>query len=447
MNGKTMGVGVLALVFGVTTAFGVKTFLDAQASRPPQVVVEQAKTATVVVAKVRIPLGKTVTADDVTTKDWPADMVPAGATDDVAKVVNRAALATLVPNEPVLNEKLATGPRDDLASRLGTGMRAFTIHLPTVGSGVAGFILPGNKVDVLLTVSDLPSLKDSGPMTVTLLQGVEILAVDQQLEAPAANKTDPKELRSVTLAVTGTQAAKLALAGSKGTLNLALRNQSDGQGTVTDPVTLSDLQFLQEPPVGSTLNVAVTAAHAPAPLSTHLEVGMRAFTIRSSLWSGLAGLLLPGDNVDVLLTVTDQATAKEIGAVTVTLVQGVEVLAIDQLLEAPASNKTEPGNKSEPNAQHAVTLAVTPVQAARLALAETKGTLNLSLRGKADNAEAAAAPVTVADLEFPKAPLTVSEVPEPQPVVLQIRTLRGTQNGMVSVHPVERTERMSASRR
>lgn len=444
MNAKTMGVGVLALVFGVTTAFGVKTFLDAQANRPPEIRVEQAKTATVVVAKVRIPLGKTVTEDDVTTKDWPADMVPAGATDSVAKVVNRAALATLVPNEPVLNEKLATGPRDDLASRLGPGMRAFTIHLPTVGSGVAGFILPGNKVDVLLTVSDLPSLKDSGPMTVTLLQGVEILAVDQHLEAPAANKTDPKELRSVTLAVTGTQAAKLALAGSKGTLNLALRNQSDELGTVADPVTLSDLQFLQESPVASTTPVE---AAAPAALSTHLEVGMRAFTIRSSLWSGLAGLLLPGDNVDVLLTVTDQATAKEIGSVTVTLVQGVEVLAIDQLLEVPASNKTEPGNKSEPSAQHAVTLAVTPIQAARLALAETKGTLNLSLRGKADNAEAAAAPVTVADLEFPKAPLTVSEVPEPQSVVLQIRTLRGTQSGMTSVRPVERTERMSASRR
>ena len=435
MNSKTVGVGVLALVFGVTTAFGIKTFLDAQANRPPQVVVEKAKTVMVVVAKTRIAVGKTVTADDVESREWPADLVPAGATDNIDKVVNRAALATIVKDEPILNEKLAKGKRHDLAMQLGPGMRAFTIHIPTAGSSVAGFILPGNKVDVLLTVMDLPSLKDSGPMTVTLLQAIEILAVDQQLEAPEANKIDPKELKSVTLAVTATQAAKLALAGSRGALNLALRNPNDEQGLATEPVTLADLQFLQE---GS---VEVTAAHAPASLASRLEVGMRAYTIRASLWSGLAGLMLPGDNVDVLLTVTDQATAKEIGAVTVTLIQGVEVLAVDQLLETPASNKTEP------SPQHAVTLAVTPIQAARLALAETKGTLSLSLRGEADAEKPVATPVTVADLEFPKASRSEPEVTAPAPVVLHIRTLRGSQNGLTSVYPIEKSERVAASRR
>ena len=440
MNARTIGVGVLALVFGVTTAFGVKTFLDAQANRPPQVVVEKAKTATVVVAKVRIPQGKTVAAEDVESKEWPADLIPAGAADSIDKVVHRAALSTIIKDEPLLDEKLAKGPRVDLASRLQPGMRAFTINIPTVGSNVAGFILPGNKVDVLLTVMDLPSLKDTGPMTVTLLQAIEILAVDQQTEAPAANKMDAKELRSVTLAVTATQAAKLALAGSRGSLNLALRNPTDEQGLATEPVTLADLQFLQE---GSAGKVEVTTAHAPASLASRLDVGMRAYTIRASLWSGLAGLMLPGDNVDVLLTVTDQATAKEIGAVTVTLIQGVEVLAVDQLLETPASHKTDP------NPQHAVTLAVTPIQAARLALAETKGTLSLSLRGEADAEKPVAAPVTVADLEFPKetpsAPPAVAPAPAAAPVVLHIRTLRGTQNGLTSVFPIENRERGSVA--
>ena len=83
----------------------------------------------------------------------------------------------------------------------------------------------------------------------TLLQAVEILAVDQQLEAPADNKMDPKELRSVTLAVNPGQAAKLALGGTKGQLSLTLRNDTDGAGAVTDPVTLADLQFLQELPI------------------------------------------------------------------------------------------------------------------------------------------------------------------------------------------------------
>lgn len=441
MNARTVGVGVLALVFGIATAAGVKSYLDTQANRPPEVVVEKAKTTSVIVAKITIPQGKTVHEADLEVKEWPADLVPVGATDNMEKVVKRAALATIYKEEPILDAKLAPGPRDDLASHLPAGMRAFTIHIPTVGSGVGGFILPGNKVDILLTVSDLPSLRETGPMTVTLLQGIEILAVDQEMEAPPANKVDPKELHSVTLAVTANQAAKLALAGSRGTLTLTLRNPEDKDATIAEPVTLADLQFLQEPPkdAGAT---EVTVAHAPPSLATHLDAGLRAYTIRASMWSGVAGLILPGDNVDVLLTVTDQSAAKEIGGVTVTLLQGIEVLAVDQLLEPPSANKTEPKQ------EHAVTLAVTPTQAARLALAETKGSLSLSLRGLTDDETTVAAPVTVADLEFP-APPSVPEVkaeptptpPPAVPVVLHIRTLRGTQNGVTSVYPIETRDR------
>ena len=442
MNARTVGVAALALVFGVASAFGVKAYLDAQANRPPEIVVEKAKTTSVVVAKITIPRGKTVTDADVEAKEWPTELVPAGAARDIKDVVNRAALTTIYGEELLLNEKLAKGPRDDLASHLGSGMRAFTIHIPTVGSGVAGFILPGNKVDVLLTVSDLPSLKETGPMTVTLLQGVEILAVDQQLEAPAANKMDPKELHSVTLAVTATQAAKLALAGSKGSLNLALRNPTDEQGAATDVVTLADLQFLQEtPPTVAEKPVLPTAVS----LASQLAIGMRAYTIKATLSSGVAGLILPKDKVDVLLTAEDKSTTnnEESKSVTVTLLQGVEVLAIDQLLEAPVANKTEPKQ------QYVVTLAVTPVQAAQLALAETKGTLSLSLRSANDANEVVTVPVTVADLKLPeRSPPVVetkTQVAPPAPVVLHIRTLRGSQNGLTSVYPLQDTERSVAA--
>ena len=442
MNARTVGVGVLALVFGVATAFGVKTYLDLQANRPPEVVVEKAKTTSVVVAKLQIPHGKTVVEADVETKEWPADLVPDGAMDNIEKVIKRAALATIIKGEPILDEKLAAGPRQDLASHLAPGMRAFTIHCPTAGSGVAGFILPGNKVDVLLTVSDLPSLKETGPMTVTLMQGIEILAVDQQLEAPVANKMDPKELHSVTLAVTATQAAKLALGGSKGTLNLALRNPADEQGAATEVVTLADLQFLPEtPPTVAEKPVLPTAVS----LASQLAIGMRAYTIKATLSSGVAGLILPKDKVDVLLTAEDKSTKsnEESKSVTVTLLQGVEVLAIDQLLEAPVANKTEPKQ------QYVVTLAVTPVQAAQLALAETKGMLSLSLRSANDANEVVTVPVTVADLKLPeRSPPTTETKPEvapPAPVVLHIRTLRGSQNGLTSVYPLHEPERSVAA--
>lgn len=443
MKARTIVVGILAVVFGVSCAVGVKAFLDAQAARPPKVVVEKAETKTVLSAKRTIPHGKTITADDVQVQEWPASMVSKGIVDTLEDVVNHAALVTIYEGDVILKVKLATGPTHDLASHLAPGMRAFTIHTPTIGSGVAGFILPGNKVDVLLTVTDLPSLKESGAMTVTILQGVEILAVDQETEAPASSKIDPGQMHSVTLAVTGSQASKLALAGSKGTLNLALRNATDQIEEPTDPVTLSDLQYLKDQ-VNANGNTEKPAPEVPVSLATHLAAGMRAFTIKATLSSGVAGLVLPRDRVDVLLTITEQRGASDATeAVTVSLMQDIEILAVDQLLDAPAANKTEP------KSQYVVTLAVSPVQAATLALAETKGALSLSLRSPNDNNTGdPAARVTIADLKLPErtTPVThnVQKV-NPQTPELRIRTLRGTQNGVTTVYPMNETERSVGS--
>jgi pilus assembly protein CpaB len=128
-------------------------------------------------------------------------------------------------------------------------MRAFTIHTPQVASSVGGFILPGNKVDVLLTMtSNNPHDFTGGAVTTTILQNVEILAVDQRLDAPSENKVDPNHLQSVTLLVTPDQAAKLELGQNKGSLHLTLRNPEDSAAAKTQPATLSGLQFYQEKP-------------------------------------------------------------------------------------------------------------------------------------------------------------------------------------------------------
>src|SRR5262249_56623723 len=124
-----------------------------------------------------------------------------------------------------------------------------TISTTTLASGVAGFILPGSKVDVLLTVTRTgTSDPTGGGQTSTLLQDVEILAVDQLVKAPADNRVDPKELRSVTLLVTPQQAAKLDLGQNKGILHLSLRNPEDHAPAVTRPATLADLGLYAEPP-------------------------------------------------------------------------------------------------------------------------------------------------------------------------------------------------------
>ena len=193
-----------------------------------------------------LPKGTRVSADAVKIRDYPKDLVPNGAVTQLKDAMDRVANIPLAKDEPLLEAKLTVGR--GLDALIPNGMRAFTITTSLV-SGVAGFILPGSKVDVLLTISnhgtDDPT---GGGSTTTLLQNVEILAVDQRVDAPADNKVDAKELRSVTLLVTPQQAAKLDLGQNKGTLHLSLRHPKDTAAAATVPATLKGIQFDQERP-------------------------------------------------------------------------------------------------------------------------------------------------------------------------------------------------------
>jgi pilus assembly protein CpaB len=230
---------MLALVFGGSAAVGVNSLVSkSQGARP------NLETVPVVVAVTDIPRGGMIKADLVRTREYPKDMVPTGAITKVQDALDRAVFIPLVREEPVLDAKLAPrGAGRGMAALIPQGMRAFTIHTPSVASGVAGFILPGNKVDVLLTMDS-----KGGSMTTTLLQNMEILAVDQRIDAPAENKVDSNQLRSVTLLVTPDQAAKLELGQSKGSLHLTLRNLKDDQPVDAHPARLAELEGYQEPP-------------------------------------------------------------------------------------------------------------------------------------------------------------------------------------------------------
>jgi pilus assembly protein CpaB len=159
-------------------------------------------------------------------------------------------MAGIVAGEPILESKLAS--RDSgrgLAALIPEGMRAYTIQTSRVASNVAGFILPGNSVDVLLTLKGNYNDTTGGGSTTTLLQAVEILAVDQRLDAPVDNKINPRELGSVTLLVTPEQAALLDLGQNMGTLTLSLRNPEDAAESLARPATVNDIRFRQEKPV------------------------------------------------------------------------------------------------------------------------------------------------------------------------------------------------------
>ena len=221
MSSRSGLVLMLSLTFGGSAALGVNKYVTHKSG----VSFQPVDAVSVVVAAQDIPRGASITGDLVKTREYPKGMLPPGTLANVADAVDRAVFVPLVKDEPVLEGKLAPkGAKRGMAALVPNGLRAFTIHTPSVASGVGGFILPGDKVDVLFTMD---GKRDT--LTTTLLQNLEILAVDQRIDAPADNRIDPKQLHSVTLLVTPDQAARLGLAQNKGSLHLALRNHKDEQ--------------------------------------------------------------------------------------------------------------------------------------------------------------------------------------------------------------------------
>lgn len=241
MNVRGMLITILALGSGLSAVVGVRQFQgNGRAQAAPE-------TTQVVLAAAEIARGRMLEPKDLKVVDWPKAMVPAGAVANIDTAAGRSAVSAIAAGQTVLESNLA--PKDagrGLAALIPPGMRAYTIQASRAAASVAGFILPGNKVDVLLNLRDATSGETGGGSTTTLLQSVEILAVDQRLDAPADNKVDPKGLGSVTLLVNPQQAALLDLGQNMGQLSLALRNIEDHVAANTMPATLADIRFRQD---------------------------------------------------------------------------------------------------------------------------------------------------------------------------------------------------------
>jgi pilus assembly protein CpaB len=168
---------------------------------------------------------------------WPEESVPAGAFNKISDLTSNGRRVVLTPieaNEPVLASKITgSGQRATLSALLQDGMKAVTIRVNDV-EGVAGFVLPGDRVDVVLTRQQDKNLA----ATDVVLQNVRVLAVDQV----ADERTDkPSLAKAITLEVEVTAAQKLALAATVGTLSLALRKAGEAAATNTRRITLGDL--------------------------------------------------------------------------------------------------------------------------------------------------------------------------------------------------------------
>ncbi len=253
MRPQTIAVLLMSLVFGGSAAIGVWSFVG---SRP-----ETVEQVTVVVPAIDLARNTVLTREVLATRQVPRSLVSPGVVASVDLALDRSTLTALVQGEPILDARLSPKGQRGLAALIPANMRAYTITTSNVAAGVAGLIFPGNKVDVLLTVTantfgigseSTPMDPTGGGSTTTLLQNVEVLAVDQALEAPSAS-TAPgavkgPDLRSVTLLVKPLQAQMLRLGESKGSLHLSLRSQDDQSDPHTEPTVLADLRFARHDP-------------------------------------------------------------------------------------------------------------------------------------------------------------------------------------------------------
>ncbi|MER9164518.1 Flp pilus assembly protein CpaB [Mesorhizobium sp. M0715] len=198
--------------------------------------------STVVVAAMALKFGDVLTSDKLREVAWPAGAVPAGAfkstKDLLAGDGAKQALQAISVNEPILATKI-TGPgqRATLSAVLGEGMKAVSIRVNDV-LGVAGFVFPGDRVDVLLTRTVRGDDGADRSFVDVLLQSMKVLAVDQVADE---SKDSPTVVKSVTVEASTKDAQKLTLAAGAGQLSLALRQAAASKGESTERVTLADL--------------------------------------------------------------------------------------------------------------------------------------------------------------------------------------------------------------
>lgn len=209
---------LMATVLGLGAAVFAQNWMK---DRIAAVEAEKLNGVPVVIAVREIPFGEKITADDLKVIGWPHGNVPEGVFSDPAEVLGKVANQKILPGEPVLKSRaVQMGGGSSLAALIEPNMRAVTVRVNDV-IGVGGFLLPGNRVDVLATrMLD----QQRRAQTRTLLSNVKVLAVDQ---TALAEKDKPVVVRAVTLEVDPRQAEKLVQATEEGTVQMALRNPDD----------------------------------------------------------------------------------------------------------------------------------------------------------------------------------------------------------------------------
>jgi pilus assembly protein CpaB len=225
---RIFAVFLMAILAGGGLAYGTYDYLQ---NVPVKTV--SVPTKKVVVANANLSLGRQLKREDLATLDWPAAAAPEGAFEDPAAIVDRGLIVSVVKNEPILPAKLASKEAGaGLPPIIPPGKRALSVRVNEV-IGVAGYVLPGTRVDVVATAN--PSSRSEDITTKVVLQNVEVLAAGTRLEQDTEDGK-PMQVTVVTLLVTPEESERLTLASTEGKIQLALRNPLDTETPVTSGV-------------------------------------------------------------------------------------------------------------------------------------------------------------------------------------------------------------------
>jgi pilus assembly protein CpaB len=215
-----------ALMFGVLAAVSVSKYLSSAQAYSKNL-------NKVAVAKVTIPIGSKIIAEQIMVVQFPKESTPDGAFDSPEKLAGRVAVVNIAAREPITESRLAAeGTAAGLSAIIPEGYRAMTVKVDDA-AGISGFIQPGTLVDVVVTIDPREGSGMQDPISKIVLQNIKVLASGQNIDKPE-NEREANSVKAVTLQVLPEQAEKLALAATEGKLQLVMRSQID-QGNEETP--------------------------------------------------------------------------------------------------------------------------------------------------------------------------------------------------------------------
>jgi pilus assembly protein CpaB len=258
---RILTVLLIAMTVGAMFAMGTYRYVRAM----PATSAASIDTAKVVVAATNMDVGTALRLEDLHAIDWPAKSVPEGAFHKPEELVGRGLIQPIVAYEPILPAKLSSPEAGaGLPPVIPEGMRAVSVRVNDV-IGVAGYVLPGNRVDVLVTVS--PTNQQTDMTTKLILPNVQVLTSGTKIERDV-EKDKPVSVSVVTLLVDPEQAERLTLAATEGKIQLALRNPMDKTAPQTlgvkPAVLLASAAGQARPALPARPGVRKPAAAAPA---------------------------------------------------------------------------------------------------------------------------------------------------------------------------------------